>query len=221
MTVQLPAPESGPPHTVLPGSGNTPATTRPSRARLIAFWCVAIVTCAALAAWLLAGLRPSLPPAGVTWQSPDLVGTPAVAGASDEDRRGTWTAWDTESGAWASVALHNPRPYPVTVAPLSVGNAVEVHVALYDSPVLGGLISPEYVTSAASVEVPSGGFVVVLIHVSDQCVELAAGTAVGSDIATVNVTPLGLTHSLDVPLPATYEAGTTTGHAADPSCASS
>jgi len=128
--------------------------------------------------------------------------------------------WDNDSEAWASVLVRNTRPYPVTVSPVSVGNVVEVQVAAYDYPEQGGLISPEYVTPAASLEVPSGGYLVVLLHVSDRCVEMSAGNATGgSDVATVNVTTFGMTKSLDVPFPATYFAGTTTDHVADPSCA--
>jgi len=219
MTVQRAAPESGPPHTVLPTSGNAPAKARPSRARLIALWCVTIVTCAALAAWLLAGLTPSLTPTGLTWQSPDLVETPAVAGAGDDDQEKTWTAWDQESGAWASVLLRNTHPYTVTVSPAPVGDVVHVQVAQGDSPEQGGDIRPEDVTPVPHLEVPSGGYVVVLLHVSDRCVPMTAGSATGNNSAQVNVTTLGLTHSLDVPFPATYMAGTTAGHAADPSCA--
>jgi len=193
------------------------AKVRSSRALSIVLWGVGVVLTALVAAWLLAGFNPSLTLTGVSWQGPEFVAQ-TVPGAAD-GQEDTWTAWDTESGAWASVVLHNPRPYPVTVSPTSAESVVEVHVAAYDAPEQGGLISPEYVTPVPSLEVPSGGFVVVLIHVSDQCVQMAAGSAIGSDVATVNVATLGLTQSVDVPFPATYMAGTTTGHEADPSCA--
>ena len=218
MTVQTSSPGTGSPDTA-PSATTDVATAkaRPSRARPIAVWSVVVVLTALVATWLLAGFNPALSPTGFSWQGPEFV-EQKVPGATDDQEK-TWTAWDTESGAWASVLVRNTRPYPVTVSPASVGNVVEVQVAAYDYPEAGGLISPEAVTPAASLEVPSGGYVVVLLHVSDRCVEMMAGGATGgSDVATVNVTTLGITHSLDIPFPATYLAGTTTDHMADPSC---
>ncbi len=220
MTVQRPAAETDAPHNALPTSDDATARTRPRRALQVALWGTAVVASGALAAWLLAGLNPSLTPTGLSWQGPKFTEQPQVAGAGVNDQGKTWTAWDQESGAWASVLVRNTRPYPVTVSPASAGNVVDVRVARGESPEQGGYIRPEDVTPVAHLKVPSGGYVVVLLHVSDRCVEMSAGSATGgSNSATVNVTSLGLTHSLDVPFPATYLAGTTTGHAADPSCA--
>ena len=218
MTVQAPSSETDTPGSTPPSAGaSTDAVARRRPLGRIASWTIAGVICAAIAAWLVAGLDPSLDRTGVSWQNPAFVEQPQVGASADEEK--TWTVWDDDSLAWASVVLHNPRPYPVTVAPDPVGNAVEVTVAEYDPLVQGGVIRPEDVTAVPTLRVPAGGFVVVLIHVSDRCYSMMAGSATGDDSARVNVTSLGLTRSLDIQFPATYMAGTTTGHAADPSCA--
>ena len=175
------------------------------------------VLCAAMVAWLLVSQNPALTSPTMSWQSASFVEQPRVGAA--EDQKPTWVVWDQPSGAWASVVVHNARPYPVTVSPGSMGNVAQVQIARFDPAAGDDDISASHVTAVSSLRVPAGGYLVVSLRVSDRCVPMSAGGATGDDSATVNVTTLGLTASLDVPFPATYMAGTTTGHAADPSCA--
>lgn len=192
--------------------------SRRGRARLLLLWSAAVVTCVLVAGWLVAGLNPALASAGLSWQSPSFAQDPEDAGWGDEPEN--WVAWDQESEAWASVLLQNTRPYPVTVAPADTGNVTEVQISAFDPDTPGVDILPDPLTSVPQLEVPSGGYVVVSLHVSDKCVSLAAGTSVGDDSAVVKVTTFGLTRGLEVPFGVNYWAGTTTDHEPDPSCTS-
>lgn len=137
-------------------------------------------------------------------------------GSAEDDAN--WVVWVQDSQAWASVVVRHSRPYPVTVAPAPIGNVADVQVAAFDADAGAMDVSPDRVAAVPSLKVPSGGCALVLLHVSDRCVPMMAGGATGIDAARVNVTTFGITHSLEAPLPATYMAGTTTGHAADPAC---
>lgn len=174
--------------------------------------------CAAVVAWLLVSQNPALNKAGMSWQSASFVEQPQVGAA--EGQNATWVVWDQPSGAWASVVVRNARPYPVTVSPGSMGTVADVQIARFDPAAGDDDISANHVTAVPRLRVPAGGYLVVSLRVSDRCIPMTAGGATGVDTATVNVTTLGLTASLDVPLPATYMAGTTTGHTADASCTS-
>jgi len=59
---------------------------------------------------------------------------------------------------------------------------------------------------------------VVAMRASDACMHLEAGDSVGAGAVAVNVTFLKIASPVEVQFPAEYMAGTTNGHAAEPSC---
>lgn len=213
MTVDAPSPRSG--DTPASAADATPQAKHP-RGRVIAAWMAVVVLAALAATWVVAGFNPSLEPVGVSWQSPAFV---EHTDASTSDGEATWVAWDDDDEAWASVVVRNPRPYPVTLSGMSTTDPAEVQVAAFDVEERGYFIGPQDVSPVPELRLRSGGSAVVLLHVSDRCVPMMAGGATGVDVATVKVTSLGITRTLEVPFPATYMAGTTTGHDADPTCA--
>lgn len=204
--------------TAPPASDATGARERRGRARRIASWSAVALIGVTFIAWLVLGKNPALSTPDTSWQSEDFVEQPIDSGVAEQ--KPTWVVWDQPEGAWASVVVQNTRPYPVTVSPSPATSIVEVQVAAIDPVKQGGLISPQHVTAVPHLRVPAGGYLVVLMHVSEGCETMDAGSAAGTNVATVNVSTFGITQSVDVPFPGTYMAGTTTGHAADPTCAS-
>ncbi|WP_430868681.1 hypothetical protein [Demequina aurantiaca] len=191
------------------------ADRRQARTRAVVLWGVAILVFAVAGAWILGGLNPSLASSGISWQDPAFVEEPADSAFDDEES--TFTVWDLDTGAKTSVVVQNDRPYPITVSPGPASPATQVEIAAMDSPP-SGLISPDLLTTSAQLDVPAGGYIVVIMQVTDRCMQMMAGSAAGNDVAIVEVTTFGITRSLEVQFPATYMAGTTSGHGADPAC---
>lgn len=204
------APESGASESAVPAARTAKAA--PRRTSAVVLWGLAILAFLLVAAWILGGVNPSLAPGGVSWHDAAFVEPSADEASSDEQP--TWTAWDLDTGAKASVLMRNDRPYPITVAPGPANHIVRVEIAGYDPDGATASVSPDFLTTTPRLHVPAGGYVVVIMQVSDRCFPMEAGSATGNDVAVVEVTTFGITRGLEVQFPGTYMAGTTTGHQA-------
>ena len=194
----------------------TTAPTRSRRALRIFIWAVIALLVAFVVSWFVAAKNPSLAQAGMSWQSDVFVENEPTSTFDDELPQ--WTAWDQPDGAWASVVIKNDRPYAVTIAPGADLPAQLVKIGAFDPVTTSTAMDPARRDSVPSLRLAPGDYAIVMLRVSDRCAELSAGSATGSDTALVKITTLGVTEPYEVQFPATYMAGTTNGHGADPTC---
>ena len=114
--------------------------------------------------------------------------------------------------------MKNDRPYPVTLAPGADAPSIKVQVAAFDPLSTQTVMDPEYVDAVDQLTLAPGGHALISLHVSDRCVELVADSSMGTDVAEVRVTTFGVTEPVLVQFPASYMAGSTTGHTRDADC---
>ncbi|WNB87122.1 hypothetical protein [Cellulomonas sp. ATA003] len=147
------------------------------------------VAIAALAsAWLVVGLNPRLEQGEVAWAS-------EVVDTSDPDRG--WTAVDPAPGeARVMASYRSTGPVPVRVAAVPDQPAV----LRSEVSVLGerDVLLPEH--AAPAVTVPRGGSVAVWQTLDFPCVDLGADSGVVVEHVLVDVTTLGITRRLELPL---------------------
>jgi hypothetical protein len=173
------------------------------------------------ATWVVVGTHPAVAGAGSSWQDAAFVEVPGPGERADgfvDEQDESWTAWDTEDGAWASISMQNTRPYPIDVTAVYQGPGVEARVAAVDGWRSVGMIDLGSLEPTEQLTVPAHGLFAVLMHVSDRCLLSAAGTSYGTDSVRLDVRSLGLHAALDVTFPTTFMAGRTTGHVPAADC---
>ncbi|MCL3859455.1 hypothetical protein [Actinotalea sp. K2] len=150
-------------------------------------------------AWLAVGLSPQLEQGSVAWAS-------EVIDQSDVDLG--WTAVDPAPGeARIMVSYRSTGLVPVSVSTV-LDQAMVLHsgVSVVDE---RDVLRPEH--AAPRVTVPRGGSVAVWQTLGFPCVDLTAGSGVVADHVLVDVTTLGITRRLELPLlpsPVTLQTST-------------
>ncbi|MGC4175728.1 hypothetical protein [Demequina sp.] len=198
-------------------TGTVPAPS--SRALRVVAWIAFVLVALLIAAWFVAAKNPRLEGAGMSSQSGEF----ELNDESDwmDADEAEWTVWDQPGGAWASIVVKNARPYPVTLAPSDPTRFGEVQVAAFDPTSTASTMDAESVTPADSLRVEPGGYALVSLRVTADCVILSPGGAIGSDAAEVKVTTFGITSTLEVPFGAMYWAGWRGSHTPDADCPAS
>lgn len=187
-----------------------PPTRRSRRGRRVAVLALAGLVVVTLISRAVVADRPGIEVTGATWLDPAFVGD-----VGTPDRYETWTVWDAADGGRVAVLVRNPRPWPITVAALDAADGTDVSgvTTTRVAPVsLADGFDPATFELSDSVRVAAGGTFALDVVVSDRCVSVSAGSAVGTDRVEVAVTSLGLTRPATVELPSTFMAGSTVDH---------
>ncbi|KGM14230.1 hypothetical protein [Cellulomonas bogoriensis] len=155
---------------------------------------------ALVGAWLVVGLNPQLEQGPVTWASEVF----------DQGDRLEWAAVDPAPGeAQIMVSYRSTGPVPVRVAAVTD----DLMVAHSGLSVIGEAEILLQEDAKPVVNVPRGGEFAVWQTLDLLCVDLAAGTGAVARHVRVDVTTLGITRRLELPLaPRSVTLWTTTDH---------
>jgi hypothetical protein len=151
-------------------------------------WAAAAGITALGSVWLAVGLNPRLEQGDVAWASEVI---------DQNDSGSGWTAVDPVPGeARIMVSYRSTGPVPVRVATVPD----EPMVLRSDVSVIGerDILLPQ--DAALQVTVPRGGSVAVWQTLDFPCVDIPAGNGVVAEHVVVDVTTLGITRRLELPL---------------------
>ncbi len=129
----------------------------------------------------------------------------------------TYVASDIgEGSAWMLTSVRNPGPFTETITGV---DSIVSRVRLVPLDPHGGLTYPEDGTDAVrTLTVAPGRAVAVVVQVYFPCASFSPGSGTGTDRADLEVTMLGVTRPVTVPLGATYDVRTTDGWEPPPGC---
>ena len=165
---------------------------------------VALAAAALVAAVAAVRTMPRVEPYGInSWADPAFVLTPDPSAV-------TYVATDIGDGAvWYEVTVRNPGPFAETITGV---DTVTSRVGLVPAGPHGAIDETVQATPAArSLTLPAGGVAVLRVALAYPCAGMSPGNGSGVDRAGLEVTMLGVTRSVTVPLGATYLVSTTTG----------
>jgi hypothetical protein len=183
----------------------------PRGARLV----VRLLGLALAGAALVAGViavraLPRVEPYPLGGADPAFVLTPDPSGV-------TYVATDIgEGSAWMLTSVRNPGPFTETITGV---DTIGSHVGLVPLDPHGGLTYPADGTDAVrTLTVAPGRAVAVVVQVYFPCASFSPGSGTGTDQEDLEVTMLGVTRTITVPLGATYLVRTTGGWEPPPGC---
>ena len=184
------------PTTPDPLAGDVPNEPTPRTGwRRFTPWLAALLAVVVVVGWQVLSRNPSLDDGGVNWSSAAMV----TCGADDVSLHGTSDDDVNDGSPLYATLVHNRSQFPVA---LSADAPAALQVGFSD------VVEPLAASAAgapgptrASVTVPTGKSVWLVLSATSPMPEMAEGSARLVDRVTLHTTTLGTTTSQDFPLP--------------------
>lgn len=176
-------------------------------ASTVRLWTTVGVLGPLLGAWLTTGLSPRFETGAVA-----SFPAPLVEDAGDGPGGGSWGAIDPAPGeARFVVSYRSTSPVPVTVSAVPDQLVVSsTHLTLVDERTPFDGAAPQEPGPVTELRVPRGGTVAVWQTLDFPCAAFTAGSGTGMDEVVLDVTTLGLTRRLHLPLERSVAVWTST-----------